>query len=403
MHHERPRPAARGRRLAAGRVRRRHAGGGATTGRSKLDGGAEAGAGPADDEGATTTGERAGAAGKVRESGLGATAFVPGKPTPGPAGRTRPCRPSRSGDYLRELRAAVREVRLRVRRSTATSARAASTAASTSTSTPPTASSSYRRFIDEAARPGACSYGGSLSGEHGDGQARGELLPHDVRRRSWCRRSASSSDLGSGREDEPGQGGRRAAADADLRLGAGLRARPVPTRTSLPRRRGQLRARDAALRGRGQVPARTRAAPCARATWSRARRSTPPAAARTCCSRCCRATLIDGRLAATRTCKEALDLCLACKGCKGDCPVNVDMATYKAEFLSHYYEGRLRPAARLRVRPDRRLGAARGRSSPGSPTSSPTRRGWPHWPRLGAGMAPQRTVPHFAPETFRAW
>ena len=41
--------------------------------------------------------------------------------------------------------------------------------------------------------------------------------------------------------------------------------------------------------------------------------------------------------------KEALDLCLACKGCKGDCPVNVDMATYKAEFLSHYYAGQLRP------------------------------------------------------------
>ena len=41
--------------------------------------------------------------------------------------------------------------------------------------------------------------------------------------------------------------------------------------------------------------------------------------------------------------KEALDLCLACKGCKGDCPVNVDMATYKAEFLSHYWEGRIRP------------------------------------------------------------
>jgi Fe-S oxidoreductase len=41
--------------------------------------------------------------------------------------------------------------------------------------------------------------------------------------------------------------------------------------------------------------------------------------------------------------KEALDLCLACKGCKSDCPVNVDMATYKAEFLSHYYDGRPRP------------------------------------------------------------
>src|SRR5579871_5479523 len=41
--------------------------------------------------------------------------------------------------------------------------------------------------------------------------------------------------------------------------------------------------------------------------------------------------------------KSALDLCLSCKGCRGDCPVQVDMATYKAEFLSHYYRGRLRP------------------------------------------------------------
>src|SRR5881275_276716 len=41
--------------------------------------------------------------------------------------------------------------------------------------------------------------------------------------------------------------------------------------------------------------------------------------------------------------KRSLDLCLACKGCKSDCPVNVDMATYKAEFLSHYYEHHRRP------------------------------------------------------------
>src|SRR5438874_4053831 len=43
--------------------------------------------------------------------------------------------------------------------------------------------------------------------------------------------------------------------------------------------------------------------------------------------------------------KEALDLCLACKGCKGDCPVNVDVATYKAEFLAHYWKGRIRPVS----------------------------------------------------------
>ena len=41
--------------------------------------------------------------------------------------------------------------------------------------------------------------------------------------------------------------------------------------------------------------------------------------------------------------KESLDLCLACKGCKSDCPVGVDVATYKAEFLSHYYETNRRP------------------------------------------------------------
>jgi Fe-S oxidoreductase len=48
------------------------------------------------------------------------------------------------------------------------------------------------------------------------------------------------------------------------------------------------------------------------------------------------------------TVHEALDLCLACKGCKSECPVNVDMATYKAEFLSHYYARRVRPRAPMR-------------------------------------------------------
>jgi Fe-S oxidoreductase len=46
-----------------------------------------------------------------------------------------------------------------------------------------------------------------------------------------------------------------------------------------------------------------------------------------------------------REVRDALDLCLQCKGCKSYCPVSVDMATYKAEFPSHYYEGRLRPRA----------------------------------------------------------
>ena len=66
--------------------------------------------------------------------------------------------------------------------------------------------------------------------------------------------------------------------------------------------------------------------------------------------------------------RDALDLCLACKGCKNDCPVDVDMATYKAEFLAHHYAGRLRPALALRD------GLAAGCSPRWS-----ARAGWPAW------------------------
>jgi Fe-S oxidoreductase len=95
---------------------------------------------------------------------------------------------------------------------------------------------------------------------------------------------------------------------------------------------------------------------------------------------------------------EALDLCLACKGCKNECPVRVDMATYKAEFLAHYYEGRLRPRqayalglimwwARLASKLPRLANALAGNA-------------------LGkrlAGIAPQRTPPRFADEPFTSW
>jgi Fe-S oxidoreductase len=100
--------------------------------------------------------------------------------------------------------------------------------------------------------------------------------------------------------------------------------------------------------------------------------------------------------------REALDLCLACKGCKSDCPMNVDMATYRAEFLSHYYAGKLRPAAAYS------MGLIYWWARLAS-----------HFPHLVnlvnrgplisslmkrlAGIAPQRTIPSFAKESFRDW
>ena len=100
--------------------------------------------------------------------------------------------------------------------------------------------------------------------------------------------------------------------------------------------------------------------------------------------------------------KEALDLCLACKGCKGDCPVNVDMATYKAEFLSHYWEGRLRPRYAYAfglIDQWARLASI----APGFVnlfTQLPVLRSVA---KKAAGVPMQRQIPAFAAQTFRAW
>jgi len=99
---------------------------------------------------------------------------------------------------------------------------------------------------------------------------------------------------------------------------------------------------------------------------------------------------------------ESLDLCLACKGCKGECPVSVDMATYKAEFLSHYYEGRLRPVnayALGLVYWWSRL-ASRAPGVVNFFTQSPILR---DAMKSAANVAPERSIPAFAPKTFKQW
>jgi len=94
----------------------------------------------------------------------------------------------------------------------------------------------------------------------------------------------------------------------------------------------------------------------------------------------------------------ALDLCLACKGCKNECPVRVDMATYKAEFLAHYYERRLRP------RQAYALGLIMHwtRLASRAPRLANTLAGSRLGKRL-AGIAPQRSLPQVADEPFTGW
>jgi len=100
--------------------------------------------------------------------------------------------------------------------------------------------------------------------------------------------------------------------------------------------------------------------------------------------------------------EEALDLCLGCKGCKSDCPVNVDIATYKAEFRAHHYKRRLRPRAAYSmglIHQWSRLAAA-APSAFNAVTQAPLLSNLAKW--LG-GIAQKRQIPRYADETFVAW
>jgi Fe-S oxidoreductase len=100
--------------------------------------------------------------------------------------------------------------------------------------------------------------------------------------------------------------------------------------------------------------------------------------------------------------KKALDLCLACKGCLHECPVRVDMATYKAEFLSHYYAGRLRPRQAYAlglIRWEARVAA----KAPRLANLLTQRQPFAALGKRLAGIAPERDMPPFAPTTFKRW
>jgi ferredoxin len=100
--------------------------------------------------------------------------------------------------------------------------------------------------------------------------------------------------------------------------------------------------------------------------------------------------------------KHSLDLCLACKGCKSDCPVSVDVATYKAEFLSHYYEGRLRPLNAYAFG-NIDFWASLASKAPGLVNLTTQLPFLSDIAKVIGGIPAQRSIPPFAPETFKQW
>ncbi|MET8609494.1 FAD-binding and (Fe-S)-binding domain-containing protein [Streptomyces misionensis] len=261
----------------------------------------------------------------------------------------------------------------------------------------------FRRFSEELADL-VVAHGGSLSGEHGDGQARAELLPRmygaeTVRLFERAKAVWDPDDL-----LNPGMLVRPAPLDADLRFSV-LPSEPVEVAFGYPADGGDFRA--AVRRCVGVAKCRTATAagsavmcPSFRATGEEEHSTRG------------RARLLHEMLAGelvtdgwrSTEVRDALDLCLSCKGCRTDCPVGVDMATYKAEFLHHHYAGRRRPAAHHSMGrlPEWLRWVARTRTAPllNALASVPPLAAAAK--RLG-GIAPERRLPRLAARTFTGW
>src|SRR4029078_12155772 len=98
--------------------------------------------------------------------------------------------------------------------------------------------------------------------------------------------------------------------------------------------------------------------------------------------------------------KEALKMCLACKGCRSDCPTHTDMASYKAEFLSHYYEKHARP---LRAHSMGGIGewAPLAMKAPGLVNALTRLPLLSSFLKTVGGISTQRSLPRFAQRSFR--
>ncbi|MFG2159859.1 FAD-binding and (Fe-S)-binding domain-containing protein [Streptomyces olivaceus] len=261
----------------------------------------------------------------------------------------------------------------------------------------------FRRFSEELADV-VVAHGGSLSGEHGDGQARAELLPRMYGAQTVALFERAKAVWDPDDLLNPGMLVRPAPLDANLRF-AVLPREPVDVEFGYPSDGGDFSA--AVRRCVGVAKCRTTSAagssvmcPSFRATGEEEHSTRG------------RARLLHEMLAGelvtdgwrSTEVRDALDLCLSCKGCRSDCPVEVDMATYKAEFLHHHYEGRRRPATHYAMGwlPVWLRWAARTRAAPVVNALASVRPLAAVAKRLG-GIAGERDVPRLAGKTFSRW
>ncbi|AOK57414.1 dimethylmenaquinone methyltransferase [Burkholderia stagnalis] len=257
----------------------------------------------------------------------------------------------------------------------------------------------WRGFLREAAQL-VVDFGGSLSGEHGDGQAKAEFLPIMYGPELMQAMAEFKAIWDPANRLNPGKVINAYRADENLRLGPAYK--PVTLQTKLtfasPEGDGMQRAIERCI-GMGKCRSLDGGTMCPSYRATREEKFSTRGRAHLFWEMLQGDVIKDGWN--SPEVKEALDACLGCKGCKSDCPTHTDMASYKAEFLSHYYETHRRPRQAMFM----------GRIGQWAPLASRFPRlmnfmtSTPPLARIGkwiAGIAPQRALPAFAPHPFRA-
>ncbi|MFG1953852.1 FAD-binding and (Fe-S)-binding domain-containing protein [Micromonospora sp. NPDC048830] len=339
----------------------------------------------------------------VRESGLGATARVPGEPDTWEGWEDSAVAPERLGDYLRDLDRLLHEygfeqaslyghfgqgcvhTRIPFQLTTAEGVR------------------QFRSFVERAADL-VVSYGGSFSGEHGDGQARGELLAKMYGDRLIRAFGQFKAIFDPDDRMNPGKLAAPYPLDSHLRLGVDYNHGDVDTHFRYPDDSGSFGRAVLRCVGVGRCRREHGGVMCPSYMVTREEKHATRGRARLLFE------MLDGTARGgvigdgwrSEAVHDALDLCLACKGCKADCPVNVDMATYKAEFLSHHYRGRLRPRAHYSMGwlPAAAVAAAYAPRAVNALAHAP---GLSRIAKAAGGIDRRRDIPLFATESFQRW
>jgi FAD/FMN-containing dehydrogenase/Fe-S oxidoreductase len=334
----------------------------------------------------------------VREAGPRGTAFTPGAPLVWEGWEDAAVAPEKLGPYLRDLRKLLDEFSYKAGFYGHFGHGCIHMQVSFDLLSEP----GIRKFVEFINRAAdlVLSYGGSLSGEHGDGQARGSLLP-----KMYGPELMEAFRRFKHLWDPDGKMNPHKLIDAsvfaeDLRLGVDYKPLETKTHFRFPGDEGSLS--RATLRCIGLGACRKGDAgtmcPSYRATMEE-QHSTRGRARML--FEFLQGEVLKGGWNDEHV-KDSLELCLSCKACKGECPVNVDIATYKAEFLAHYYEGRHRPLRAYAfgwINKWAKLGAL----APGLSNALLNAPGLKQATKKLLGIAAQRRFPRLASETFRRW